>query len=97
MKLLPGCTEEYIRRHDHIWPELKDLLISSGVTDYTIFLDEETGTLFAVQKTGSATGSQDLGTHEIVRKWWAYMSDLMETHPDQSPVSTPLIKVFHMD
>jgi L-rhamnose mutarotase len=97
MRLLPGCTEEYIRRHDHIWPELKELLRSSGVKDYTIFLDEETGTLFGVQKTESAAGSQNLGAQEIVRKWWAYMSDLMETHPDQSPVSIPLIKVFHMD
>jgi len=31
-----------------------------------------------------------------MQKWWAYMKDIMETHPDNSPVSMPLIKVFFM-
>ncbi len=48
MKLKPGCKKEYIRRHNEIWPELKVLLSQSGIHDYTIFLDEETNTLFAV-------------------------------------------------
>ncbi len=49
MKLNPVCKNEYIRRHNEIWTELKELLSQSGVRDYTIFLDEETNTLFAIQ------------------------------------------------
>ncbi len=97
MKLLPGMKEEYRKRHDEIWPELKQLLIESGVRDYTIFLDEETDTLFAVQKNVGGGGSQDLGTLEIVQKWWAYMADIMETNEDNSPVSVSLEEVFHLD
>jgi L-rhamnose mutarotase len=98
MKLkAPGCREEYIRRHNAIWPELKSLLSASGVRDYTIFFDEETLSLFAVQYQEGESSSQDLGANPIVRKWWNYMADIMETNPDSSPVSIPLERVFHMD
>jgi L-rhamnose mutarotase len=97
MKLKAGCKKEYIRRHDAIWPELKSLLAESGVRDYTIFLDEKSLTLFAVQRQEGASSSQDLGSNPIVRKWWAYMADIMETNPDFSPVMIPLETVFHMD
>ncbi len=89
--------EEYRKRHDEIWPELKQLLVESGVRDYTIFLDEETDTLFAVQKNVGEGGSQELGTLEIVQRWWAFMADIMETHEDNSPVTVELEEVFHMD
>jgi len=96
MKLLPGMKEEYRRRHDAIWPELKRLLIDSGIESYHIFLDEATNTLFACQTVKGNQGSQDLGSNEIVRRWWDYMKDIMETNPDNSPVSIPLEEVFRL-
>ncbi|HEV7379165.1 MAG TPA: L-rhamnose mutarotase [Dyadobacter sp.] len=97
MKLNAGQAEEYKRRHDELWPELKKLLKDNGISDYSIFLDEETNILFAVQKQDGAGSSQDLGSTEIVQKWWAYMASVMETNPDNSPVSVPLLEVFHME
>lgn len=98
MKLMPGCAAEYKRRHDEIWPELSALLKANGISDYTIFLDEETNTLFAVQRqSSSGQSSQGLGDNPVMQRWWAYMADLMETHADHSPVSIPLKKVFHLD
>lgn len=97
MQLKKGCEKEYIKRHDEIWPELKALLSENGVYDYTIFLEHESGKLFAFQKVESGQGSQNLGSNPIVQKWWAYMADLMETHPDNAPISIPLEEVFHMD
>jgi L-rhamnose mutarotase len=97
MKLKPGFKAEYKKRHDAIWPELSKLIRSTGVTDYSIFLDEETNILFAVQKQEGGQSSQDLGQNPIVQRWWAYMADIMETNPDNSPVSIPLDEVFHMD
>lgn len=97
MYLKPGCAAEYVRRHDAIWPELKKLLGESGVSDYSIFRDPETDQLFAVQKISGEGGSQELGSEEIVRRWWASMKDIMETNPDDSPVSIPLEECFHME
>jgi len=96
MKLKPGFSDEYKKRHDEIWPELSVLLKANGVSDYTIFLDEETNTLFAVQQQ-SGQSSQDLGQQEIVQRWWKYMADIMDTNADNSPVSIPLKNVFHLD
>jgi L-rhamnose mutarotase len=96
MKLNPGMKEEYKRRHNQIWPELVKLLHDNGVSDYYIFLDEETNTLFAVQNQEGDKGSQDLGQTEIVQRWWKFMADIMETNPDNSPISTSLKQVFYM-
>lgn len=96
MYLKPGFENEYKKRHAAIWPELKKLLEESGISDYSIFWDKETNILFAVQKT-DGNGSQDLGDNPIVQKWWAYMTDIMDTNPDNSPISIPMEEVFHMD
>jgi L-rhamnose mutarotase len=96
MKLKAGCKEEYRKRHNEIWPELAELIRSTGVSDYSIFLDESTNTLFAVQKQAGKESSQDLGSNPIVQKWWAYMADIMETNPDNSPVMTSLEEVFFL-
>ncbi|WP_363331082.1 L-rhamnose mutarotase [Cecembia sp.] len=96
MKILPGMEEEYQRRHDSIWPELKQLLLDSAILEYHIFLDLETHTLFAFQKVDGEQNSQELGKHPIVQKWWKYMADIMETNPDDSPVSKALTEVFKL-
>jgi L-rhamnose mutarotase len=97
MKLNPGMLEEYKKRHDDLWPELHKLLKDSGLSEYSIFFDEETNILFAFQKQAGDKGSQDLGKTDIVKKWWKYMVDIMETNPDNSPVSKELVEVFYMD
>lgn len=96
MKLNEGQKEAYIKRHDELWPELRKLLKDNGVSEYSIFLDEETGTLFAFQKVSGEGGSQDLSDNTIVQKWWDYMADIMEVNSDNSPVSIPLEEVFYM-
>ncbi len=96
MYLKPGFEEEYEKRHAAIWPELKKMLQEGGVSDYSIYWDKDTNILFACQKTEGGS-SQDQGDNPIVQKWWDYMADIMETNPDNSPVSIPLKEVFHMD
>jgi L-rhamnose mutarotase len=97
MKLKPGCREEYIRRHQAIWPELADLIKSGGVSDYSIFLDEETNILFGVQKVSGEQSSQEMGVQPVVARWWEYMKDIMDTNPDNSPVTIPLEEVFYLE
>ena len=97
MHLNKGQKEEYKKRHDEIWPELKQLLKESGVSEYSIFLDEEANILFAFQKVSSESGSQDLGQTEIVQKWSKFMSDIMEVNEDNSPVMMVLEEVFYLD
>ena len=97
MKLKPGNEAEYLRRHDEIWPELSAALTAAGVRDYSIFLDRASGMLFAVQKRADGHTASELPSLPIVKRWWAYMADLMDTNPDNSPVEKPLERVFHME
>lgn len=97
MHLNKGQKEEYKKRHTELWPELKKLLKDAGVSEYSIFLDEETSTLFAFQKVTGGNGSQNLGETEIVQKWWKFMADIMKTNLDNSPVTVELEEVFYME
>lgn len=97
MHLNEGQKEEYKKRHNEIWPELKSLLKEAGVSEYSIFLDDETNTLFAFQKVSGDGGSQDLGQTETVKKWWKFMADIMETNSDNSPLTKELEEVFYME
>lgn len=96
MKLFPGQTAEYKKRHDEIWPELVALLKDTGISDYSIFLDEETNVLFGVLKSSDEIKRENLPTHAVMQKWWAYMGDIMESNPDNSPVSSVLPEVFYL-
>ena len=95
MYLKPNSIEEYRKRHDKIWPELKALLKESQIASYNIYYDAETNCLFAFQHT-NGRGSQSLVENTIVKKWWRYMSDLMETNPDSSHREGNLTKVFSL-
>lgn len=97
MKLKPGSAAEYQRRHAEIWPELAKALRAGGISDYSIFLDEDTLTLFAVQTLNDKNSAGVLPDSPIVRKWWKFMAPLMDTHPDNSPMVKPLIEVFYLD
>lgn len=96
MQLFPGNVEEYKRRHDEIWAELAILLKETGISDYSIFLDEETNTLFGVMNVKDSAKLDELPQHPVMQRWWAFMSDIMATKEDQSPISIPLQEVFYL-
>ena len=96
MQLHRGFEEEYKKRHDALWPELKELLGKSGVREYSIYLDESTNTLFGVMQVEDPALLEKMPQHPVMQKWWAYMRDIMDTNPDNSPVSTPLKEVFYL-
>jgi len=97
MKLLKGCEDEYKKRHDEIWIELKQLLKQTGIKDYSIFLDEETNDLFAYLHIDDATKLESLRDEAVMKKWWSYMKDIMETNEDNSPLSISLKEVFYLE
>lgn len=96
MRLKPGAEEEYQRRHDAIWPELSKAHTDAGISDYSIFYDAETRYLFAFQKLAPEHTADRLPDLDVVRRWWHHMEDLMETNPDGSPITAPLLEVFHL-
>ena len=96
MQLLKGFEEEYKKRHDEIWTELQELLKENGISEYSIFLDESTNSLFGVLKAADPKALDRLPELEIMKRWWKHMADIMETNPDNSPVSISLKEVFYL-
>ncbi len=97
MFLNRGQADEYRRRHDAIWPELKSLLGETGVRNYSIFLDADANVLFAYLERADDHRMDELPDHPVMRRWWAFMKDIMAANPDGSPLTAPLAEVFHLE
>lgn len=97
MTLKPGLQAEYERRHNPIWPELQAILKGHGVSNYSIFLERDTNQLFAYAEIESESQWHKIAETEICQRWWSYMKDLMLTNSDNSPVTTSILEVFHLD
>lgn len=97
MQLNPGMQDEYIRRHDAIWPELLGLLRDAGISDYSIHLDVQTNALFGVLWRKTEHGMDSLPDHPVMQRWWAHMADIMQTNADNAPLAIPLRTVFQME
>lgn len=97
MKVNAGAHEEYERRHSPIWADLQAVLKRHGVSNYSIFLQRETGQLFGYAEIESEELWRKIAETDECRRWWAFMKDLMPTNADNSPVSENLREVFHLD
>lgn len=97
MRLHSGQQEEYQRRHEALWEDLKDVLVSQGVHNYSIFLDPETSQLLAYAEIEDEARWQAISRTEVCQRWWRYMSEIMPSHSDGSPISETLTEVFHLD
>lgn len=97
MKLYEGQEVEYEKRHNLLWPEMKEMIHRYGGKNYTIFLDPNSLILFGYIEIEDEKLWREGAETEINKKWWEYMADIMETNPDNSPVCVNLKKVFNLD
>lgn len=95
LSVYPGKEKEYARRHNPIWSELHDVLKAHGVAHYSIFLNRKRHLLFGYVEIESETRWEAIAQTGVCRRWWKYMSDIMPTNEDLSPVSEPLEEVFY--
>ncbi|GCF95301.1 L-rhamnose mutarotase [Enterococcus florum] len=96
MKLFEGQEAEYTKRHQELWPEMRQMLKEHGALSYSIFLDRQTNELFGYLEIEDEQTWQKVSKTAINQKWWTYMKDLMETNSDHSPVTEELVHVFEL-
>ena len=95
--VLPGKLDEYVRRHNAIWPELQALLRQAGIRNYTIWnVGDE---LFGYYECGSiAEAARVQAESPVVDRWNEYMKDVMLMEMDPETGAQPLMKqVFFFD
>ncbi len=79
-----GMLEEYKRRHDEIWQEMKDLLCEAGIRNYSIWnVGNELFGYYECEK-GVDFATRVQSDSPVVERWNEYMKDVMtmETDPD---------------
>ena len=95
--VLPGKLEEYIRRHDEIWQEMKDVLHAAGIRNYTILnVGNELFGYYECDSVEEAARVQ--AASPVVDKWNEYMKDVMKMEMDPVTGAQPLMRqVFFFD
>lgn len=97
-KIKKGMKDEYVKRHDEIWEELKVLLKDAGICNYTIWTDGETLFGYYECEKGVEFAAKTQAESPIVDKWNEYMKDVMEMELDEETGAQPkLEKVFSLD
>ena len=88
----PGCLEEYIRRHDNIWPELREVLVSAGIVNYSIWnVGNELFGYYECEK-GAAYAAKVQAESEVVDRWNEYMKDVMVMEMDPETGAQPRLQ-----
>lgn len=93
-----GMLDEYIRRHNEIWPELKQVLKDAGICNYTIWNvgNELFGYYECEQGVDFAAKAQ--AESPVVDRWNEYMKDVMTMELDPETGAQPKLKqVFLLD
>lgn len=89
--VLPGMLEEYIRRHDTIWPEMKDVLRQAGIRNYTIW--NVGNELFGYYECDSISEAARIQAESpVVDRWNEYMKDVMVMEMDPYTGAQPLMQ-----
>ena len=95
--VLEGKKEEYIRRHNEIWPELVELFKQAGIRNYSIWnVGNELFGYFECEKGHDFAAKTQAGS-PIAAKWNEYMKDVMTVEVDPITGARPEVtEVFYL-
>jgi L-rhamnose mutarotase len=95
----PGMAPEYQSRHNPIWTELRQALKRHGVSNYSIFLREQTNELFGYLEVADEAEFQQIADTEVCQRWWRFMTEVLVCETADSPKAKEetLSEVFHLD
>ena len=97
-KLKEGKKDEYVLRHDQIWKEMKDLLKSAGICNYSIWITGNEIFGYYECEKGIDFAAKVQSSSPIVDKWNEYMADVMEMELDPKTGAQPLLEqVFNLE
>ncbi|GAA5225349.1 L-rhamnose mutarotase [Membranihabitans marinus] len=99
IKAKAGQKEEYIKRHNPIWDELKIELKNYGITNYSIFCQTDSNLLFGYFEIENEKLFETIEDSQILQNWWKYMKEVLVSEDENSikAKEIPLIEIFHLD
>ena len=82
-KLKPGKKDEYIKRHNEIWPELVDTIRKYGFINQTIFINDNLVVAYIECEGNLKEQSEQYAKEEISISWQEYFKDIIEERYDK--------------
>lgn len=96
-RIKPGMKDEYKRRHDEIWPEMKALLKEAGIGNYTIWSDGDVLFGYYECEKGIDYANRVQAESPIVDRWNEYMQDVLELEMDPETGAQPeMMQMFFL-
>lgn len=93
-----GMKEEYIRRHNEIWPEMVAALKEAGICNYTIWMDGNELFGYYECEKGCDYAAKVQAQSPVVDKWNEYMKDVMVMEMDPETGAQPkMTQVFFLE
>lgn len=90
-KIVPGMQEEYKKRHDNIWPEMKEVLADAGIVNYSIWMQVEELFGYYECEKGVEYAAKVQAESNVVKKWDEYMKDILIMEKDPVTGAQPLL------
>ena len=90
-KIVPGMQEEYKKRHDNIWPEMKEVLADAGIVNYSIWMQGEELFGYYECEKGVEYAAKVQAESSVVKKWDEYMKDILIMEKDPVTGAQPLL------
>jgi len=91
-RILDGKKDEYIKRHDDIWQELKDVLSEAGIVNYSIWLSGNELFGYYECEKGVKHAAKTQADSEVVDCWNEYMKDIMVMEMDPETGAQPMLE-----
>ena len=95
-KIVPGMQEEYKKRHDNIWPEMKEVLAKAGIVNYSIWMQGEELFGYYECEKGVDYAAKVQAESDVVKKWDEYMKDILIMEKDPVTGAQPLLTQFQI-
>lgn len=90
--VIDGKLDEYVKRHNEIWPEMLEVLNSAGIKNYTIWnVGNELFGYYECEK-GVEYAARIQNESPVVERWNEYMKDVMIMEKDPVTGAQPQLR-----
>jgi L-rhamnose mutarotase len=99
LRVRPDRVEEYVRRHEAVWPEMREALAAAGWHNYTLFLTPPATVIGYLECEDFEDARLAMEQTDVNARWQRDMAPFFEglegRRPDEG--MTPLQEIFHLD
>src|SRR6201990_3027131 len=95
LQVRPERMDEYTKRHQSVWPEMRDALRATGWRNYSLFLRSDGLLIGYVESDDLAASQAAMEALDVNPRWQSEMAEFFDgTTPTEG---FPLLKeVFHL-